>query len=296
MPIAISVHGVDGLTLIPPAAPEFDDLAGPLLGRIASLALQLKPLLVIVSNEAAQTVVSFSKTWRVTHEDGRLTTCRDHTSFPHAVCGDVLVSRDNPTAFAPGTRRIEAKGLVIQGWGDLDEYYDQFLPQFVTEKDRMLADAADLRIELNAAIFGDGTLVGPDDDSWLADLFTAYVQEKQHWYRGIIQALDAGRSVEEAFAPIQSFFAGLERDRVAHRYTAHFDDPRAVWKLQGAGEAASWRQRFSDADIPDLLHEAIRLEPFVIRRPRSADFHATPAGARPFDAAQGGPESRWAPV
>ena len=60
---------------------------------------------------------------------------------------------------------------MIQGWGDLDEYYDQFLPQFVVAKDQILADAVDLRIELNAAIFSDGTLVGPDDESWLSDLF-----------------------------------------------------------------------------------------------------------------------------
>lgn len=50
-------------------------------------------------------------------------------------------------------------------WGYLDEYYDQFLGQFVDQKDALLVDAVDLHIELNAVIFADGTLVRPDDES-----------------------------------------------------------------------------------------------------------------------------------
>jgi hypothetical protein len=163
MPYSIHVHGLDGLTLLSPEDPGFDAVATPMLGRVATLALRLKPFLVIVSNRSPRMVVSFSKHWRLTHDDGRTTTFREAVSFPHAVCGDVLVSRD-PAGFAPGARRIEANGVVIQGWGDKDEYFDQFLPQFFDQNDRLLARATELRIELNAAIFDNGTLIGPDDD------------------------------------------------------------------------------------------------------------------------------------
>ncbi len=41
-----------------------------------------------------------------------------------------------------------------------------------------LANAVDLHIELNAVIFEDGLLIGPDDHSRLTDLFSTYVQAK----------------------------------------------------------------------------------------------------------------------
>ena len=48
--------------------------------------------LVIVSNENIRTVVSLSVVWRVTHRDGRTTESWGHTSFPEAICGDVVLS------------------------------------------------------------------------------------------------------------------------------------------------------------------------------------------------------------
>ena len=54
----------------------------------------------------------------------------------------------------PGTTRLEANGR------------DQFLPQFITEKKELLRDAAELVIDVNAAIFADGTLVGPGEESY----------------------------------------------------------------------------------------------------------------------------------
>jgi hypothetical protein len=77
--VALTIHvsGLDGLAITSPISPEFDELARPLIGRVADIGLQLKPLLVIVTNESAKTVVSFSNTWRVTHSDGRVSTFRD---------------------------------------------------------------------------------------------------------------------------------------------------------------------------------------------------------------------------
>jgi hypothetical protein len=44
--------------------------------------------------------------------------------------GDVVLSH-HPAGLETGQRRIEANGLVIHGWGYRDEYFDQFLGQFV---------------------------------------------------------------------------------------------------------------------------------------------------------------------
>jgi hypothetical protein len=213
--------------------------------------------------------VAYSKIWRVTQASGQTTTIRDYASFPHVVCGDALGSRD-PAGLAPGTNRIEALHVVIHGWGDLDPYFDQFLPQFFDQNDRLMANATDLRIELNAAIFEDGTLVGPDDESWLRDTFSAYVEAKQFWYRGIIDALDAGRSVDEAFEPAERFLNDWTSRLHAGEHPS-FDDPPSMWKRDAAGDTKRWRRRVSDQELPRLLRESIRLDPFVIRRSGASD-------------------------
>jgi hypothetical protein len=84
------------------------------------------------------------------------------------------------------------------------------------------------------------------------------VNAKQEWYRGIIQALDAGHSVLESFAPVETFLADASNHVEAR--------PADFWRRQAAAEARSWRRRYADADIPPLMKQAIRLDPFAIRR------------------------------
>jgi len=205
-----------------------------------------------------------SLVWRVTHRDGRTTQFWGHTSFPEVICGDVLLSH-HPAGLETGQRRIEANGLVIHGWGYGDEYYDQFLGQFVDQKDTLLAHAVELHIELNAVIFADGTLIGPDDQSALTDLFSTYVQAKQDGYRGIIAALDAGQSGAESFAPVERFLADAT-NRMRARNQVVREKPADLWTHQAAADAGRWRRRYADGDIAPLLKQVIRLDPFTIRR------------------------------
>jgi hypothetical protein len=267
MPLSVRVNGLDthGVHLISPSRPDFDQLARPLIGhRIADVGLALKPMLVIVSNESPQTIVSLSIVWHITDRDDRTHRFWGHASFPGAVCGDGALSGE-PPGLEAGRQRVEAYGLVIHGWGNHDAYFDQFLGQFVDGKNAALADAVDLRIELNAVIFADGTLVGPDDDSALSDLFSAYVQAKQEWYRGIVGALDAGRPVADAFGPVERFLAdAAERRQTGASLVT--ESHAALWTHQAAAEARSWRRRYRDEEVPRLLNEAIRLEPFLIKR------------------------------
>jgi hypothetical protein len=221
-------------------------------------------MLVIVSNQNVRTVVSLSLVWSVTHRSGRTTQFWGHTSFPHVICGDVVLGH-HPAGLETGQGRIETNGVVIHGWGYGDEYFDQFLGQFVDQKDTLLANAVDLQIELNAVIFADGTLVGADDQSALTDLFSAYVQAKQDCYRGIIEALDAGQSVAESFAPVERFLADATTRMRAENQFAR-EKQAELWTHQAAAEARRWRRRYADEDIPSLLKQAIRLDPFTIRR------------------------------
>jgi hypothetical protein len=136
LPIRVKAFAEHGITLIPPTAADFDPLARPLIGRVADIGLKLKPMLMIVANESPQTIVSYSKKWTVRYPDGRTTVISSHTSFPETVCGDTLIA-EAPEALPPGGRRIETATLVIHAYAQSDPYYDQFLDQFIVEKDQM---------------------------------------------------------------------------------------------------------------------------------------------------------------
>jgi len=170
----------------------------------------------------------------------------------------------------PGAKRVETASVVIHSYALDDPYYDQFLDQFIVEKDQMLTNAEELLIELDAVIFADGRLIGHDRDGWLTDLFADYVSQKQAWYREILSRLEAGASVEEAYAPIRAF---QEQQSVRRRSGRPLDRAEVqLWKTQSAADALRWRRKFTDAELPHLLRSSIRLEPFVIRR--------TPDGGR----------------
>ena len=55
-----------------------------------------------------------------------------------------------------------------------------------------------LDISLNAAIFADGLLLGPNKQAFSTN-FAIYVDEKQKWFRRVVTDLDTGRSIDEAF-------------------------------------------------------------------------------------------------
>jgi hypothetical protein len=264
MDVSIHVKAFDkhGITLIPPTYADFDTLARPLIGRAADIGLKLKPMLMIVSNESPHTIVSYSKTWTVRYADGRTTVMRGHTSFPETVCGDTLIAND-AEPLLPGAKRVETASLVIQAYAQSEPYYDQFLDQFIVEKDQMLNDAVELWIELDTVIFADGSLIGNDQAGWLSDLFSEYVAQKQTWYREILDRLEAGATIEDAYAPIRAF---QEQLNLRMRSGRPFNRAEVqLWKTQAAGDAQRWRRQFTDAELPHLLRRSIRLEPFVIR-------------------------------
>jgi hypothetical protein len=80
-----------------------------------------------------------------------------------------------------------------------------------------------------------------------------------------MEALDAGRSVAESFEPVERFLADVtDRMRAGRRFSD--ERPVDMWMHQAAAEARRWRRRYPDEDIPRLLKQSIRLDPFTIRR------------------------------
>ncbi len=133
----------------------------------------------------------------------------------------------------------------------------------MAERDRVVEGATAVAIDLDAAIFDDGTLVGANQDGWLSELFGTYVAAKQQWYRTILAGLDAGQSLEDAYAPLRAFSAESIRQMHARGPMDPRERRRSMWRTQAAGEASSWLRRFPASEVPRLLC-GLRLEPFAI--------------------------------
>ncbi len=261
VPVTIRDLSSDGVRLISPDAPEFDALAAPLVGSRAPRVLKMKPALVIVRNDSPRTIVAESLTWRVGRNVGGLVQ-RTNSQFPEVIVGDTAISRSRK-GVKPGECQVVAAGCVVENLDAIDEM-DTWIEHFVGERDRMVADSTGIAIELDAVIFDDGQLAGPDENGWLRGMFGSYVTEKQQWYRQILAALDAGASLEDAYSPLRAFQEQLNRDP-RRRMQMMREDPNHLWRTQAAAEAAAWRHRYPDDQIPDLLRRSIRLDPFVIR-------------------------------
>ncbi len=102
-----------------------------------------------------------------------------------------------------------------------------------------------------------------NQDGWLSDLFGAYVAAKLEWYRTILTGLNAGQSVDEAYAPVRAFSAEIIRQMRARGQIDPRERMRSMWRTQAAAEASDWLRRYPAAEVPQLLR-SIRLEPFVI--------------------------------
>jgi hypothetical protein len=263
LPVTISDLKSDGVTLVSPLDPTFDDLARPLIGRRAGPLFGLKPLLVVVTNDTSKTIAAASIVFRVARPVGGFTAWTN-VSFPDVVVGDL--GSDKRHGVRPNESTVVARGIVVEDFDgpEPEDWYRQTIETFVRERDDVLQDAQSLTIELNAVIFDDGTLIGPDDGK-LAALFTAKVSAYQHWLQTIADGLAAGQSVETACLPMVKF-----RDDVNARGGSLRGNPRdqvqaEIEKTNAAADVAGWRRRIGDAELPRALAK-LRLSTLVVHR------------------------------
>ena len=254
MALTIDVAGLEGVTVISPASPAFDTLATPLLGRLAERALRLKPYLAIVWNQAPRTVVAFTSQWiSFPNEYGATTTGRSHHKFPDAVCGPAL-ARTPQQGLPPGGHMVISAACRVAR-ESLESGDGEWLDQFVREKESELAPATNLRIGLDAVIFDDGVLVGPDATG-LATAFGIHVSAKQEIYATLNQRLKECNASEDFFSPVRAMLVNLR-----NLSPQMLRDPVVLERNQAAAEVISWQRR----TLLEQLKSA-RTEPFVIRR------------------------------
>jgi len=246
-PIRISDFESGGVTLTPASAADFDERAQAILDGHASPLFELKPYLAIVKNRNPRTVVAYTVSWTVTLRNGMSETCHTQCKFPDAVAGtnyglSLLEKREI------GTGEERVVGVGFEAWPP--EQVNTYRDFGLAEAHRWI-NVKSLEIALDAAIFDDGTLLGPDD-SRLAEDFIEFVHAKQSLYRDIVVGLENGWG--DVFAPLSSMVS-------APAGGPHADRSDSYSRL-----AAEEILRFHDRVALEVFRRTLRREPFAIRR------------------------------
>ena len=246
VPIEIADFADDGIFLMPPGDPHFDQRAHAILLGDAAAALDLKPCLTIFANRNPRTVVAYTVAWSVTRRNESTETTYTQFKFPDAVAGTgsglaVLQGRE----VRCGEERLVGMGFEV--WPP--EYADSYR-SFGLEQLHRLGDIRQIRIAVDGVIFDDGTLLGPDE-SRLAEHFILYVQAKQQIYRDVVSGIENDFRSDEVFAPYVKRLATVPDPT----------DPIDTYTHQAAAEALAWRDRV----LAEIFRRALRRAPFTIR-------------------------------
>jgi hypothetical protein len=258
----VIVHDLSdgGITLVLPEDPKFGlEVSQIVPAKVASVALALRPFIVIVANTSQRTIVAYSVVWRITDKDGRQSTIVLPFNYPDALAGTansgaISLKNRQDRPVTPGEKRLVSTQIQVDSSWEEQFYLDQ-LQSFAKDLKQEYADAREIEITLDAVIFSDGLLIGPDQNG-LEQQFMIYFESKQHLFRQIAEDLDSGKTVDQAFAPIMT----LAANRLSPR------DMPAFFNILAAQEINALRRRIGDAKVGDTVRSAIRKEPFVIRR------------------------------
>jgi hypothetical protein len=223
--------------------------------KVATVALSLKPFVVIVANHAKATIVAYEVAWIVTDTSGRRTRLSIQFKYPDALADSSDVSPEGHPVMV-GEKRLVSTDLEIDSsWKD--DFYLNQLRSFAKQIKEENAQAKTVDITLDTVIFSDGLLIGPNQGTLDQD-FVAYLQAKQDLFRQIVSDLSSGKSVDQAFTPLATL--------AANHPVSPRQDRTAFYRMLSAQEINRLRRRVGDAKIGETVRRAIRQEPFVLRR------------------------------
>jgi hypothetical protein len=275
----------DGVNVISPLAPDFDSRADALAPPgFADVVREAKPYVVIVANNSSRRIVGL--TLSSSNAEGRATPQALGWTFPEpAEQNQLFIAPD--AAGATGVdfgdrseRGIPSGGQRLMGIGfEIPERKIQFGPQpepgwdderiwnwcisatrdFISRIKSQDPDTEGIRVRLDAVIFEDGSLIGPDAGDFLRASLERHIKAKQDLYRRIVERMDAGVSIDEAgpAEPAMELRDVGEGLSTVHDMHAHSEAVNTVRAL---------RKAYGDTKIRDVLEQAILKEPFVVHR------------------------------
>ena len=148
--VKVSSLELEGVVLIPWSNPMFEQAFQP--GRAKGFDLIL-PFTAVVKNNTEQPIIAYSVVW--TGSDGELKGIRSVFDFSSLAAGTGLLAHS--MAIVSPSRSLEAGGLY---WDEKQAGATKLIAdRFSNEKV--------VNIILDAAVFADGTAVGPDDAHWI---------------------------------------------------------------------------------------------------------------------------------
>jgi hypothetical protein len=157
--------------------------------------LEVKPYVAIIHNASRHKVVAFKTVLRVKWSDGTTSRYFSEYKYPDALSGQRL----GTDGISPGQGRVAGIAVGFELSKFTPEGEAIYLDLFRSIKQE-LASAKAAEVGLDAVIFDNGNLIGPDSGrETLKDNFLAYVQAKQSVYRAILERIDHGMRGDEAF-------------------------------------------------------------------------------------------------
>jgi hypothetical protein len=191
----VHATGLDsyGVKLISPSSPDFDSRAAVAAPGWSAFLNDVKPYVVLVSNESGRKIVAFAVSWTVVAGSGLSEKQGSLTRDPDGIVADFDVPASHDSIL-PGRQKAIGFGIEIS---EYKPEYEEGLRSYLREA-LEYKNIKTVEVALDAVIFDDGLLIGPDNYSLSASL-AAHVKAKQELYRSIAARVEQGSSVQEAF-------------------------------------------------------------------------------------------------
>ncbi len=211
--IKILTPELGGLRATHPAAPDFDRQLADLYGENAGLVADLKPYIVMLSNESAHKVIAYTVLTKVFRSDMKASEQPCRYMFPEAAGIDVAMPRGRE--IFPGEQRV----VTLDCWeiNPNAQDLDYFLRQHAdVHKSVFPGSVSSAEVSLDAVLYEVGELVGPDTQK-MGAMFLRHLRDKRELYKQLLDdpaPTDLLRSLfEDAHYNVYLKHTDVERSR-----------------------------------------------------------------------------------
>jgi len=256
IPVEVDSSPLAGVEIIARGDPRFDPEARQIVGAKLDLVKTLSPLLMLIKNNSQHTIVAYSPEWDL-KRGGEEIPWVALRAFPMAISGpECDVPHDRP--IRPGEERLEGMNSEVGIHPD-DASTDA---KYQAED---LTGVTAVKAHLDAVIFDNGTLIGPDRNN-LPEKFVPYVEDHQSLYRSILASLQAGEPAEKLYDSLEQ-----KRRQEFDKSTKGNSPPgpeRASMMEKLIAEQdvlGSWRNH-GDSDSLAYFSRCLRTPPFAVTR------------------------------
>jgi hypothetical protein len=254
--VVVDSSPLAGVEIIAPGDPRFDQEARQIVGTKLDLVKTLSPLLMLIKNNSQHTIVAYSPEWDLKRGDEEIPFVALRT-FPMAISGpECDFPHDRP--IRPGEERLEGMNSEVGIHSD-DASTDA---KYQAED---LAGVTAVKARLDAVIFDDGTLVGPNRHN-LPGKFVPEVEDHQALYRSILAALQAGESAEKLYDSLeQKRRQEFDETTKGNSLPRRGPDLRMEKLIAEQDVLGSWRNH-GNSDPLEHFSRCLRTPPFTITR------------------------------